>query len=240
MLLIPAVDIKNGKCVRLTRGKPETAIVYEEDPVKAALNWQEQGAQYLHLVDLDGAFQGKPINSELIKKILAYLHIPAEIGGGIRNPADIKLYLNAGADRVILGTQAVRAPRVLAEALQQFKERIAVGIDTAGGKVAVEGWAKSSTTTALALARKVTDLGVKTIIYTDIATDGTLKGPNLKGLEEFAKNTRAKIIASGGITSLTDIRNIIKLEKNGVTGMIIGKALYTGALNFKEALAYVG
>ncbi len=217
----------------------ETAVVYKEDPVQAALNWQEQGAQYLHLVDLDGAFQGKPVNFAPLKKILAALRIPAEIGGGIRNPADIELYLNAGADRVILGTQAVRSPQILAEALAQFREKIVVGIDASGGKVAIEGWAETSTVSALDLARKVTELGTKTIIYTDIATDGTLKGPNLTGLEEFAKNTTANIIASGGISSLADISNIMKLEKTGVSGMIIGKALYTGALNFKEALAHV-
>ena len=235
MLLIPAVDIKDGKRVRLSQGKLDTAVIYEDDPVVAALKWQELGAQYLHVVDLDGAFSGKTVNYNSIKRILETIKIPVEIGGGIRTLENIKKYLDNGADRVILGTKAVTDPALLTTAISSYKEKIAVGIDASHNKVVIEGWAQESTITSLDLAAKVKELGIQTIIYTDIATDGMLKGPNITGIETFAKTIGVNLIASGGISTVADINNIKKLESLGVCGMIVGKALYTGKLNFEEA-----
>lgn len=231
MLIIPAVDIKNGKCVRLTQGKPETAIVYQDNPIKAALYWQEKGARYLHIVDLDGAFNGKTVNSDLIKEMLSALHISAEIGGGIRTQEDIENYLQAGADRIVLGTQAVTEDGFLEKAVAVFGDKIAVAIDASGGKVAIEGWTKTTDTSILDLASKVQNIGVKTIIYTDTRTDGTLKGPNFKGIEEFIKTVRINVIISGGISTISDIQRIKALEPEGI---IIGKALYTGKIKPEE------
>lgn len=234
MQIIPAVDIKNGKCVRLTQGKADTTIVYEEDPLKAALKWQEQGAQYLHIVDLDGAFTGEPVNFITVKNILSNIKIPAEIGGGIRTLETIKKYIDIGADRVILGTRIAASTEFLRQAVDLYADKIAVSIDASGGKIVVEGWVKITDTPAIDLAKKTKGIGVKTIIYTDIAVDGTLKGPNFKGIKELANAIKSGIIASGGISSIEDIQKIKKIK--GVAGAIIGKALYTGKINLDEAL----
>jgi len=235
MLIIPAVDIKNGKCVRLSQGKMDTAIVYEEDPVNAALKWQKEGAQYLHIVDLDGAFKGEPVNFVIVKKMISALKIPAEIGGGIRNIETVKKYIDIGIDRVILGTQAALSLNLLNDIVNTYKNKIVVGIDASNGKVAIEGWAKITELLAIDLARTVTELGVDTIIYTDISKDGMLKGPNFAAIKEFAEKSKANIIASGGISSIEDIKQLGRIK--GVTGAIVGKALYTGNINLKEALA---
>lgn len=234
MQIIPAVDIKNSKCVRLTQGKADTTIIYEEDPLKAALKWQEQGAQYLHIVDLDGAFTGEPVNFITVKNILSNIKIPAEIGGGIRTLETIKKYIDAGADRVILGTRITASTEFLRQAVNLYGDKIAVSIDASGGKIVVEGWVKITDIPAIDLAKKTKGIGVKTIIYTDIAVDGTLKGPNFKGIKELANAIKSGVIASGGISSIEDIQKIKKIK--GVAGAIIGKALYTGKINLDEAL----
>lgn len=234
MLIIPAVDIKNGKCVRLTQGKIDTAVIYEDDPLKAALCWQSQGAKYLHLVDLDGAFSGEPVNFEIIKKIISSIKIPSEIGGGIRTLSDIAKYIEIGADRVILGTKAAGTSDFLQQAITLYGNKIAVGIDAENGKVVTEGWVKKTSTSAIELANKVKNIGAQTIIYTDIATDGTLKGPNFKGIEEFANAVKVNVIASGGVSSIDDIKKLKKID--GVKGAIIGKALYAGKITLSEAL----
>lgn len=232
MQIIPAVDIKNGKCVRLTQGKPDTAVVYEEDPVKAALHWQDEGAKYLHIVDLDGAFQGEVVNFDTIERILSSINIPAEAGGGIRTLNSIRKYIDIGVDRVVLGTQVVTSPEYLEKSLELYGNKIAVAIDASSGRVVIQGWTKETDTFAIDLAKKVKNAGVNTIIYTDTTTDGTLKGPNFKGIEEFVKAIKTNVIISGGISSIEDVKRLKMLE--GVTGVIIGKALYTGKIKLAE------
>lgn len=231
MQIIPAVDIKNGKCVRLTQGKPGTEIVYEDDPLKAALHWQEEGAGYLHIVDLDGAFSGETVNFNTIKRILSGIKIPAEVGGGIRTLDNIKKYLDLGADRVVLGTKAATSTKFLEESIDKFGKRIAVAIDASGGKIVIEGWAKEIDATPLELAKKTKGA---TIIYTDTTVDGTLKGPNFRGVEEFAKAVKTNLIVSGGISSLEDIKKLKEIK--GITGAIIGKALYTGRIRLSDVI----
>lgn len=234
MQIIPAVDIQNGKCVRLTQGKADTAIVYEDDPLKAALRWQDNGAQYLHIVDLDGAFRGEVINFEPIKRILSGIHIPAEVGGGIRILDNIKKYIDLGADRVVLGTQAAISKDFLEKSVNIFANKIAIAIDVSSGRITTEGWTKEIAAFPIDLAKKVKNAGVETIIYTDTAADGTLAGPNFGGIEGFAKEVKTKIIVSGGVSSIKDIKKLEKIE--GIAGVIIGKALYTGKINLEEAL----
>ena len=237
MLIIPAVDIKDGKCVRLTRGNPDTAIVYEDNPIKAALNWQKKGAKYLHIVDLNGAFSGKTVNFEIIKKLIGTVTVPIEIGGGIRTLEDIEKYSNAGADRIILGTKAVTEKSFLETAVSKYKAKIAVAIDASRGKVAIEGWIKTTETTVSDLTNRIISQGVKTLICTDIYTDGTLKGPNFKSIQHFVKDickNNIDIIISGGISTKNDVDEIKLLEQEGVIGMIIGKALYANKIKLEE------
>lgn len=234
MQIIPAVDIKNGKCVRLTQGKPETEIVYELDPLKAALHWQGEGAGYLHIVDLDGAFQGKMVNFSVIRNILSKIKIPAEVGGGIRTLDSIKKYIDIGADRVVLGTQVVSSSEFLKTAVNLYKNRIAIAIDASRGKIVVSGWGKTINISAVNLALSAKRYGIKTLIYTDTTVDGTLKGPNFKKIKEFIKSIKMDIIVSGGISSINNIKKLKSIE--GIKGIIIGKALYTGKIKLSEAL----
>jgi phosphoribosylformimino-5-aminoimidazole carboxamide ribotide isomerase len=244
MQIIPAIDIKNGKCVRLTQGKEGTETIYGEDPLAMAMHWQEQGAKYLHLVDLDGAFQGKPINFEIIKNIIVNLSIPVEIGGGIRTLKTIKQYINAGADRIILGTKIATTFDFLQKSVKLYPGKIAASIDASEGKIVTEGWVKKTDITAISLAQKVRSIGVDTIIYTDIATDGMLKGPNFKGIGELANSLspstpeepQVNLIASGGISNIEDIKKIVAIK--GTSGIIIGKALYADKIKLSEALKY--
>jgi phosphoribosylformimino-5-aminoimidazole carboxamide ribotide isomerase len=234
MQIIPAVDIKNGKCVRLTQGKAGTETIYGEDPLAMALHWQEQGAKYIHLVDLDGAFSGKPVNFEIIKNIIVNLSIPAEIGGGIRTLKTIKKYIDAGADKIILGTKAATSFDFLQKAVKLYPGKIAASIDASGGKIVTEGWVKKTDITAISFAQKAISIGVGTIIYTDIATDGMLKGPNFNGISELAEKIHADIIASGGVSSIEDIEKIKGIKQ--IKGVIIGKALYAGAIQLSNAI----
>lgn len=237
MIVIPAIDLKEGKCVRLEQGLMEKDTVFNNDPGAQARDWQDQGAELLHIVDLDGAFAGEPKNKAAIEAIIKAITIPAQLGGGIRDIATIDAYLSLGLDRVIIGTAAQRNPELVREACAKFPGRIMVGIDAKDGMVAVQGWAEVTNITAVELARKFEDCGVTAIIYTDISRDGMLQGPNLEATRALAEAVSIPIIASGGVSSLNDIKNLMEIESSGVTGVITGKAVYTGAIKLSEAIA---
>ena len=231
--IIPAIDILNGKCVRLKQGRYDAETVYSKDPLEMAKKWESQGAKRLHLVDLDGAKTGIPKNIEIIKAIAREANIPVQVGGGIRNLDVIQELLNFGIDRVILGTTAVKNPNLLAKACERFGDRIAVSIDAKQGKVATEGWTQVSKKDTLTLAKEAIDLGVKRFIYTDISRDGMLTGPNFEGIKDFVSQIRVPVIASGGISSEKDIE---RLKETGVEGCIVGKALYEAKINLEKLL----
>ena len=237
MIVIPAIDLKEGKCVRLEQGLMEKDTVYSDNPAEMARHWQAEGGELLHLVDLDGAFAGVPKNREAIQAIVAAVDIPTELGGGIRDLETIEAYLSLGIDRVILGTVAKENPALVGEACRRFPGRIVVGIDAKGGLVAVRGWAEMTEKKAIDLAREMEGLGVTAIIYTDIARDGMMQGPNLEATAALAEAISIPVIASGGVSSLDDIRNLLKIEASGIEGVITGKAIYNGALNLREAVA---
>jgi phosphoribosylformimino-5-aminoimidazole carboxamide ribotide isomerase len=236
MMIIPAVDLREGKCVRLTEGRPDREIVYSDDPVAIASFWEAEGARCLHIVDLDGAFAGKPRNLDIVKKIINTIRIPVQVGGGIRDMNTIEELLDSGAKRVILGTVAIINSNLVAEACAKYKEAIIVGIDAREGKVVIEGWGVAAEKDALELAGEMKNLGVKRVIFTDVGRDGTLKGPNLSAIQEIASVTRVKIIAAGGITTVNDLHSLLKLKPFGVEAVIVGKALYAGTITLKEAL----
>ena len=237
MILFPAIDIRNGRCVRLTEGKFECETVFAEDPAEMAVRWADAGAEYLHVVDLDGALAGQSSNTEVIKRILAKVKIPVQVGGGIRTLANIEKMLALGVTRVILGSVAVRDPELVREACQKFPGQVLVGIDAKNGEVAVEGWGIGGGIGAVELAKKMAAVGVERIIFTDISRDGMLSGVNVEATAELAKTSGIKVIASGGVSSLADIKALQLHEADGIEGCIIGKAIYTGALDLKEALA---
>ena len=235
MQLIPAVDIKGGRCVRLYMGDKDRETVYG-DPVEMALRWQELGARRLHLVDLDGAFQGKPVNLEIIRQICSRLSIPVEVGGGIRSVKTVGALLEVGVEWVILGTVLVEDPSVAQEVVRSFPGRVIAGIDARAGRVAVKGWEEGTSMEARDLARWCQDEGFVAIIYTDISRDGTLSGPNLEETARIARGISIPVIASGGVSSLEDILEVARLEPLGVEGVIVGKALYDGRVDLREAL----
>ena len=237
MILFPAIDIRNGRCVRLTEGKFECETVFAEDPAEMAVRWADTGAEYLHVVDLDGALAGQSSNTEVIKRILAKVKIPVQVGGGIRTLANIENMLALGVTRVILGSVAVRDPELVREACQKFPGQVVVGIDAKNGEVAVEGWGIGGGIGAIELAKKMAAVGVEHIIFTDISRDGMLSGVNVEATAELAKASGVKVIASGGVSSLADLKALQVHEADGIEGCIIGKAIYTGALDLKEALA---
>ena len=237
VILYPAIDLKDGQCVRLKLGEMREATVFNDDPAAQALIFERQGFEYLHIVDLNGAFAGKPVNGAAVDAILKAIKIPAQLGGGIRDLATIGQWLEKGLARVILGTAAVRDPALVRTACKAFPGRVAVGIDAKGGRVAVEGWAQTSTLTAIDLARRFEDAGVAAIIYTDIDRDGILAGLNLKGTVELAQATRIPVIASGGLASIEDIRALIRPENALLAGAISGRALYDGRIDPTAALA---
>ena len=236
MIILPAIDLKEGKCVRLEQGLMDKDTVYSDDPAAQALVWQQQGGEYLHIVDLDGAFAGVPKNKAAIEAIVAALDIPCELGGGIRDLATVEAYLALGIDRVILGTIAQQNPQLVAEACKLFPGHIVVGIDARDGLVAVRGWADVTATKASDLAAQMEGFGVAAIIYTDIARDGMMQGPNIAATKALAESISIPVIASGGISSLDDIRNLLAIEGSGVAGAITGKAIYSGALDLREAV----
>ena len=237
MEIIPAIDLKGGKCVRLEQGDMKKDTVFSHDPLATARRWEAEGATRLHLVDLDGAFRGKPVNREIVEKIVDALNIPVQVGGGIRDMETIDDYVAMGVNRVILGTIAQKSPKFVIKACEVYHDRIVVGIDAKNGRVAVKGWAEVTEKSALELAAEYEDYGVAAIIYTDISKDGMMQGPNLEATRELALSVDIPIIASGGVSSLDDIRALLDLEKDGVEGVITGKAIYSGALDLKAAIA---
>jgi phosphoribosylformimino-5-aminoimidazole carboxamide ribotide isomerase len=237
MIVIPAIDLKEGRCVRLEQGLMEKDTVYSDDPAAQARIWQEKGGELLHIVDLDGAFAGVPRNKSAIEAIVGAIDIPTELGGGIRDLATVEAYLELGVGRVILGTVAKENPALVAEACRLFPGRIVVGIDAKDGLVAVRGWADLTEKNASEMAREMEGMGVAAIIYTDIARDGMMQGPNIEATRRLAESISIPVIASGGVSSLKDIENLIAIEKSGVVGVITGKAIYTGALDLREAVA---
>nr|WP_290442823.1 1-(5-phosphoribosyl)-5-[(5-phosphoribosylamino)methylideneamino]imidazole-4-carboxamide isomerase [Rhodovulum tesquicola] len=234
VILYPAIDLKDGQCVRLLRGEMDKATVFGDDPAAQALAFQKAGCEWLHLVDLNGAFAGQPVNGAAVEAILAAVNLPAQLGGGIRDMATIEGWLSRGIARVILGTVAVENPALVHEAARAFPGRVAVGIDARKGKVATRGWAEDTDVTATDLARSFEDAGVAAIIYTDIDRDGAMAGPNIAATEDLARAVTIPVIASGGVSSLADL---IGLRDTGViSGAISGRALYDGALDLAAAL----
>lgn len=239
MLILPAVDLKDGRCVRLRQGDLEAETVYSDDPAAMAVQWERQGAQMLHLVDLNGAVEGQPKNQAGIEAIAKAVSIPVQVGGGVRDLEIIRRYLDGGIRRVVLGTAALRDRGLLERACAQYPARILVGIDARNGKVAVQGWTSQSETLATDLLKTLAEFPLAGVIYTDIARDGMLQGPNLAALREIVARSSVPVIASGGITKAEDIQAIKSLGPR-IEGAIVGKALYDGKLDLKAALAAAG
>lgn len=233
MRIYPAIDIKDGKCVRLFKGQFSDVTVYGDSPAEMAKKWESQGGEYIHVVDLDGALRGHGVNADIIKNICSSVNVPVQTGGGIRTMEDIEAKLSCGISRVIIGTKAVSDSEFVKRAIDKYGEKIVIGIDAKDGMVAIEGWEKTSNFTAIEFAEKMVSIGVKTIVYTDIATDGTLAGPNVSAMSEMVKAVNADIIASGGIGSLEHIKSLMP---TGIEGVIVGKALYTEKVNLTEAV----
>lgn len=240
MEIIPAIDLLAGRCVRLYQGDYAQSEVFNDDPVAVARQWVEQGATRLHLVDLDGAKAGRPENWQAIAAIAAAVEVPVEVGGGLRDRDRVSQLFDLGIRYAILGTAAVENPDLVAELGAEFPGQIIVGIDARNGKVATRGWLETSEVEAVELARQMSQRGAAAIIYTDIQRDGTLQGPNLEALREVAQAVEIPVIASGGVSAVTDLLSLLALEPRGVSGVIIGKALYTGDIQLKEALRAVG
>ncbi len=236
MEIIPAIDLLNGKCVRLNQGNYNQVTKFNSDPVKQAQDWESQGAKRLHLVDLDGARTGEPINDRTIKEIKKSITIPIQLGGGIRSINRAKELFGIGIDRVILGTIAIENLKLVKDLSREYPKRVAVGIDAKEGMVATRGWLKQSEISSLHLAKQLNDLELAAIISTDIATDGTLEGPNLKALREVAEASINPVIASGGVGSISDLISLADLENEGIEGIIVGRALYDGSIDLKEAI----
>lgn len=239
MQIFPAIDLRDGKAVRLRQGRFEEATVYADDPVTVAREFYDQGAEFLHIVDLDGALAGKPVNDETIQKIVREVPLKVQVGGGIRSLERIAELLALGVERVILGTVAVREPELVKEAVKAFGEKVVVGIDAQNGYVAVQGWAETTEVLAIELGKSMREVGVERVIFTDISRDGMLQGPNIASTVELARQTGLKVIASGGVSSLEDLRRLREEELNGagIEGAIIGKALYAKAFTLREAIA---
>lgn len=234
MRIYPAIDIKDGQCVRLLRGSFDNVTVYGNDPAEMAKKWQAEGGEFIHVVDLDGALKGHGVNAEAIKKICESVSVPVQTGGGIRTMEDIEAKLACGINRVIIGTKAVSDSEFVRRAVEKYGDKIVIGIDAKDGMVAIEGWEKTSEWKAVDFAKKMEEIGVKTIVYTDIATDGTLQGPNVQAMKEMAESVDVDIIASGGVGSIEHIKALLP---TGVEGVIVGRALYTNSVDLKEAIA---
>ncbi|MCF8054300.1 MAG: 1-(5-phosphoribosyl)-5-[(5-phosphoribosylamino)methylideneamino]imidazole-4-carboxamide isomerase [Deltaproteobacteria bacterium] len=236
MLIIPAIDIKDGKCVRLEQGDFSRVTQYGDDPMEMALYWQNQGAERLHVVDLDGSLKGTPVNAEAIKKIAATLEIPVQVGGGIRNIEAATSYLAAGIDAIIIGTSALRDPALVRQLCEEFGKKIFIGIDARKGMVALSGWTETSRVGAVDLARQLEVLGIGAIIYTDISRDGMQTGVNVHATRELARALKTPVIASGGLGSLADVEALMTHGDEGIIGVIAGRALYTKAVSLPMAL----
>ena len=236
MIIFPAVDLKEGKCVRLERGVMASATVYSEDPGAAAKRWQDEGAEWLHVVDLDGAMAGEPRNREAVARILGAVSIPVQMGGGVRTVETLATYLDLGVERVVLGTAALKDPQVLARACERFPGHVVLGIDSRYGRVAVEGWDQTSEVGPAELARKFETLALAAVIYTDIQRDGMQTGPNIEATHQLARGVGLPVIASGGVGRLEDIAALRTLEADGVVGVVVGRALYTGSIRLADAI----
>ena len=237
MILFPAIDLKDGQCVRLVHGLMDKATVFNDDPAAQARAFEAAGFEYLHIVDLNGAFAGTPVNAAAVERILAAISMPAQLGGGIRDLATIEMWLAKGIARVIIGTSAVKNPALVIEACRRFPGRIAVGLDARGGYVATEGWADVSDLTVLDMARRFEDVGVAAIIYTDIDRDGALEGLNIEATVALANAISIPVIASGGLSSIDDVKKLLAADTDNIEGAISGRALYDGRLDPKEVLA---
>jgi phosphoribosylformimino-5-aminoimidazole carboxamide ribotide isomerase len=236
MIIIPAVDLKDGRCVRLSQGKMDQESVYSEHPVEMAMHWESMGAERLHVVDLNGAVTGKPFHRTLIKEIIQSIRIPIEVGGGIRDLPTVEDYLSSGTRWVILGTAAIRNRSMIEEACRRFPERVILGIDAKEGRVAIQGWNELVSLEALDLARQFEGMGLSGIIFTDIERDGMGTGLNFESTKKIAQSTSIPVIASGGVSRIKDIERLLELERDGIIGVIVGRALYTGQLDLEEAI----
>ena len=237
MLIIPAVDIKNGKCVRLVQGRKEEETVFADDPVGMARKWEQAGAELIHVIDLDGAFEKSPQNLDAIKRILHTVNTPIQLGGGIRDEQTALNFLEMGVQKVIIGTEAIRNPGWVERLAGRFPDRVVVGIDARNGLVAIEGWTEDTRTRAVDLAKRFENCGIAAINFTDIHRDGMQSGPNIEETRKLAEAIDIPVVASGGVATIADIHNLLSLESVGVIGVITGKALYSETLNFEEALA---
>jgi len=239
MIIIPAIDIKGGKCVRLLQGRMDAETVFSDDPAAMGVRWEKEGAGILHVVDLDGAIEKQPKNIQVIEEIVGRVGIPVQVGGGIRDIRTIEMYLDKGIQRVVIGTEAIRNPDLVKTACKRFPSQIIVGIDAKNGFVAIEGWTQTTKTTAVALAKHFEDYGVAAINFTDIERDGMRTGVNIKEIEKVAAAVSIPIVASGGVSSIKDIEKLLPLERLGVIGVITGRALYDGSLNLKSAIRFL-
>lgn len=240
MILFPAIDLKDGKCVRLVHGLMDQATVFNDNPAAQARSFEQAGFEYLHLVDLNGAFEGRPVNATAVDAILGAIKVPVQLGGGIRDLATIETWLGKGIARVIIGTAALKNPALVSEACRKFPGRIAVGLDAKEGRVAVEGWAELSDVTALDLAHRFEDEGVAAIVYTDISRDGAMQGLNVEATVALANAISIPVIASGGVSSIEDVKQLLAANCKGIEGVISGRALYDGRLDPAEALTLLG
>ena len=236
MLIIPAVDIKNGRCVRLSQGRMDAETVFSDNPAAMAKKWEDEGAEIIHVVDLDGAIEKSPQNLDSIRKIIDSVNADIQVGGGIRNERTIKMFFEIGVKRVVIGTEAIKNPTLVKDACKAFPGRIVVGIDARNGLVAIEGWTKTTQVNAVDLAKQFEDSGVAVINFTDIYRDGMKTGPNIEETRRLAEAVSTPVVASGGVSSIEDIQNLLPLEAVGVVGVITGRALYSGSLNLKEAI----
>ncbi|MFA6224143.1 MAG: 1-(5-phosphoribosyl)-5-[(5-phosphoribosylamino)methylideneamino]imidazole-4-carboxamide isomerase [Desulfomonilaceae bacterium] len=237
MIIIPAIDLKDGKCVRLKQGRMESSTIFNENPVDQAFMWEKMGAQKIHLVDLDGSIDGRPVNLQVIKDIIRNVNVRTELGGGIRDVETVKMYLDIGINTIIVGTIAATNPELTLELLRKFPGRVAIGIDAKAGRVAVQGWTQSTDQDARELAGIFDAEAPAAFIYTDIERDGMMKGPNFASTSDFSRAVRTPVILSGGVTTLKDVKKALSLEKDGVEGVIIGRALYEGKIDLREAIA---
>jgi phosphoribosylformimino-5-aminoimidazole carboxamide ribotide isomerase len=236
VIIIPAVDIKGGKCVRLEQGFMDRETIFSDYPEEMALQWERKGAKRLHLVDLDGAVQGIPFNKKVIRNVVDRVSIPVQLGGGIRDLDTIEGYINLGIDQIIIGTVAYKDPDLVETACRRYPGRIIVGIDSKDRYVSVEGWTEPTNIIAIDLAKRFEDMRINSIIYTDIKRDGMKRGPNIDAIREFAKVINAPVIAAGGISSIKDIENMAELEEDGLSGIIVGRALYDGSIRLEQAI----
>ncbi len=236
MLIIPAIDLKGGKCVRLLKGEEGTETVFSEDPLETARKWENSGAKLIHVVDLDGAFSGEPRNFEIIRDIVNTVSADVQVGGGIRNLKTAEKYIGAGVKRIILGTSAFQDRKFLIDTCKSFPERVGIGIDTKMGKIAVKGWKEVIDLNAEDFLKDLNSLGISLVIHTDVDRDGTMEGVNLISIKRFVESSPIPVIASGGISSMEDIEKLSSLKEFGLVGIILGKSIYTGRINLKEAI----